>query len=115
MYVYGIDYDIKPEIEKWIDDNSKNLKLNFPEVIIGKINLDFKNLKDSKYYTAKNQVVTYEYADKRKECLLIIECKNSIITVVLSAENDKKFNEYLKAFSKLGNSIKITATELKRE
>jgi hypothetical protein len=48
MYVYGIDYDIKPEIEKWIDDNSKNLKLNFPEVIIGKINLDFKNLKDSK-------------------------------------------------------------------
>jgi hypothetical protein len=115
MYVYGIDYDIKPEIEKWIDDNSKNLKLNFPEVIIGKINLDFKNLKDSKYYTGKNQVVTYEYADKRKECLLIIECKNSIITVVLSAENDKKFNEYLKAFSKLGNSIKITATEIKRE
>lgn len=115
MYVYGIDYDINPEIEKWISGNNEYLKSNFPEIIIGTKEVTFENLGDSKYYTGKNQVITYEYPDKRKESILVIECKNSIITVVLSAENDEKFKEYLKAFSQLANSIKIMETELKRE
>ena len=115
MYVYGIDYDINPEIEKWIAGNNEYLKSNFPDIIIGTKDLTFENLNDSNYYTGKSQVITYEYPDKRKESILVIECKKSIITVVLSAENNEKFNEYLNAFSELGNSIEIIETELKRE
>ena len=115
MYVYGIDYDINPEIEKWVAGNNEYLKSNFPEIIIGTKELTFKNLNDSEYYTGKSKVITYEYPDKRKENILVIECKNSIITVVLSAENSEKLDEYSKALLELGNSIQIMETELKRE
>ena len=115
MYVYGIDYNINPEIEKWISGNNENLKSNYPEIIIETKKLTFKNLSESKYYTGKSQQITYEYPDKRKENILVIECKNSIITVVLSAENETKFEEYQKGFLELCTSIKILETELERE
>ena len=60
-------------------------------------------------------LVTYGYENKRKECLLIIENKNTIVTLVLSASNESEFKKYLKSFEEIAKSTKILGTILKVE
>lgn len=115
MYVYGLDYDINPELEKWIDGNYQYLIKNEKGLKIGNLDLKFENIKKDNYTTGNYKVVTYEYKNKRKECLLIIECKNTIVTVVLSTSNESEFTKYLKSFEELVKSTKILGSKLKEE
>lgn len=113
MYVYGIDYDTNPELNEWIDGNNKYLIESEKGIKIGNLDLTFENIKKDNYSTGKYKIVTYEYENKRKECLLIIECKNTIVTVVMSTSNDLEFNKYLKSFEEISQSTKILGTTLK--
>lgn len=115
MYAYGIDYDINPKLDEWIDGNNKYLIENEKGVKIGSLDLKFENIKKDNYSNGNYKIVTYEYENKRKECLLIIECKNTIVTVVLSTSSDLEFNKYLKSFEEIAKSTKILGTKLRVE
>lgn len=112
MYAYGIDYDINPKLDEWIDGNNKYLIENEEGVKIGSLDLKFENIKKDNYSNGNYKIVTYEYENKRKECLLIIECKNTIVAVVLSTSSDLEFNKYLKSFEEIAKSTKILGTAL---
>ncbi|MBF4473310.1 hypothetical protein [Flavobacterium sp. HJJ] len=113
MYVYGIDYDTNPKLDEWIDGNNKYLIENEKGVKIGSLDLKFENIKKDNYVNGNYKIVTYEYKNKRKECLLIIECINTIVTVVLSTDNDLEFKKYIKSFEEIVKSTKILGTTLK--
>ncbi len=115
LYVYGIDYDSNPNLDDWIDGNNKELTENEKGIKIRAVDLKFENIKKDNYCTGNYKIVTYEYLNKRKECLLIIECKNTIVTVVLSTSNELEFEKYLKSFEEIAKSTKILGTTLKVE
>ena len=115
IYAYGIDYDINPKLDEWIDGNNKYLTENEKGVKIGSLDLKFENIKKDNYSNGNYKIVTYEYENKRTECLLIIECKNTIVTVVLSTSSDLEFKKYLKSFEEIAKSTKILGTKLKTQ
>jgi len=113
MYVYGIDYEDNPDMEQWIDGNNDYMKQNFPGIKIDTLKLIFPNIKKDDYTTGRYNVVTYLYPDGKKEALLIIECRHTIATVVMSSANESEFEKYLPSFKEIGSSVKILGTRLK--
>jgi hypothetical protein len=115
IYVYGIDYDSNPKLDEWIDGNNKYLIETEKGIKIKNLDLKFENIKKDNYSNGNYRIVTYEYENKRKECLLIVECQNTIVTVVLSTDSDLEFNKYLKSFEEIAKSTKILGTTLKEQ
>ena len=115
IYIYGIDYNFNPDLNGWTDSNTRDIIDNFTDVKVDSINLLFKNLNKDNYLTGRYKVMTYEYKGKRKEALLIIECQNTIATVVLSAKDNSEFERLLSAFISIANSFKILGSTLKVE
>ena len=113
MYVYGLDYNINPKLEDWIEGNNKDVLNSQDSVKIDSLKIEFKNLKKDDYLTGRYKTITYEYKDKRKEVLLIIECKNTIATIVFSASDTIEFDKFIVSFKELSNSVKILGTTLK--
>ncbi len=113
MYILGIDYSINPDLNEWIKANSDELATNFEGLKMDSLALIFDNLKQEGYTTGRYKIVTYVYPDKRNEALLIVECTNSIISIVMSAADSKVFEKNLPAFKELVASIKIMAATVK--
>ena len=114
-YVYGLDYNGNPDLNGWIEGNTKYLIENNKGLKVDSLNLTFENLKKNDYLTGRYKTITYEYEDKRKEVLLIIECKNTIVTCVLSGVNDQEYQKYLFALTDLGKSLRVLGTTIKSE
>ncbi len=115
MYVYGIDYNSTPELNAWIKGNNDYISDKFREVKIDTLNQKFDNIKSDDYLTGNYMTITYEYPNGRNEVILIIECKNTIVTAVLSTEDKVEFKELFPSFIELSKTIKILGTTLKEE
>jgi hypothetical protein len=115
IYALGLDYKVNPDINGWIDGNTKYLIEENKGLKIDSLTISLDNIKKDDYMTGRYKVITYEYEDKRKEALLIVECKNTIVTIVLSTKDKKEFEKYLASFNEIAKSLKILGTTLKSE
>ena len=115
MYVYGIDYNGKPELGDWVKSNNDYISDKFEGVKIDTLNQPFENIQADNYLTGNYITITYEYPTGRNEVILVIECKSSIVTAVLSSKNKKELKSLLPAFIDLSKSIKVLGTNLKAE
>ena len=115
MYVYGLDYTASPKLEDWIEGNNKDVLISSDSVKIDTLNIEFSNIKKDDYLTGRYKTITYQYKDNRKEVLLIIECKNTIATVVLSAGDNLEFDKRFTSFKELSNSFRILGTTMKED
>jgi hypothetical protein len=116
MYVFGFDYKINPDLNEWIEGNNEHLLKNAKlGVKIDSLSLSFPNFDAKSYTTGRYKTITYTYKDGHKEALLIIECKNSLVTVVMSAVDGKEFKKNLDAFKSIAQSLKILQADVKVE
>lgn len=115
MYVYGIDYNSKPELNGWIKGNNDYISDKFKGVEIDTLNQKFENIKSDEYLTGNYLTITYKYPSGRNEVILVIECKNTIITAVLSTKDKTELKELLPSFIELSKTLKILGTTLKEE
>lgn len=114
MYVFGIDYPTSPDLNGWIEGNTNYLKTVAKGVVVSDLPITFEDKKQD-YLTGRSKTITYEYEDGRKEALLIIECKNTIVTVVLSVDKTILFDQYLPAFKALIATLKISNATVKTD
>jgi hypothetical protein len=115
MYVYGLDYEINPNMDGWIKGDIDDFKNKHPGMKVDTLQLDLPKLKEKSYQTGRYKIITYTYEDKRKQALLIIECRNTIATVVLSAKDDEEYDKYLPAFEETAKSVKVLGGMVKVE
>ena len=114
-YVYGLDYEGNPDLNGWIEGTTKHLIENNKGLKVDSLNLQFENLKKDDYLTGRYKTIVYEYEDKRKEVLLLVECKNTIVTCVLSAVNDQEYQKHIRVITDLGKSLRVLGTKIKLE
>jgi hypothetical protein len=93
MYVYGIDYSSKPDLDGWIKGNNDYITEKFKGVKIDTLEHKFDNIKSGDYLTGDYQTITYQYPNRRCEVILVIECKNTIVTAVLSTKEEAELKE----------------------
>ena len=115
MYVYGIDYNHKPELSSWVKGNNDYILDNFKDVKIDTLSQKFENIKAGDYLTGKYLIITYEYLNERSEVILVIECQSTIVTAVLSTKDKTELIELLPSFIQMSKSLKILGTALKQE
>ena len=115
MYVYGIDYNSNPELNIWIKGNNDYISDKFKGLKIDTLNQKFDNIKSDYYLTGNYLAITYKYPSGRNEVILVIECKNTIVTALLSTKDETEFKELLPSFIELSKTLKILGTTLKEE
>jgi hypothetical protein len=115
MYVYGIDYNDKPELSGWVNGNNDYISEKFKGVKIDTLDHKFENIKKTDYSTGNYLVINYQYPNGRNEVMLVVECKSTIVTAVLSTKDRKELNALLPSFIELSKSLKILGTTLKEE
>lgn len=115
MYVYGIDYNVNPELNGWIDGNNNYISDNFKGVKIDTLNQKLDNIQANDYLTGNYRTITYDYPNGRNEIILVIECKNTIATAVLSTKDKTELKELLPSFIELSKTLKILGTTLEQE
>lgn len=115
IYVYGLDYNIKPELKGWVKGNNDYISNKFNGVKIDTLNQKFDNIIADDYLTGNYLTITYEYPNGRNEVILVIECKNTIVTAVLSTKDKTELNELLPSFIEQSKTLKIVGTTLKDE
>ena len=115
MYVYGIDYSSKPHLDEWIKGNNEYISEKFKGVKIDTLEYKFDNIKSGDYLTGDYQTITYQYPNGRCEVILVIECKNTIVTAVLSTKEEAELKELLPSFVELSKTLKILGTTLKED
>jgi hypothetical protein len=112
MYVYGIDYNASPNLDKWIKGDIDAFKGRNPDTKVDSIQLSFPNLDTAGYQTGRYKIITYTYPDQHKEAMLAVECKNTIATVLLSAKVGAEFDKYFPAFKETVKSLQILAAKV---
>jgi hypothetical protein len=115
MYVYGIDYNSKPDLNAWVKGNNDYISKTFKDVKIDTLKQEFENIKSNDCLTGNYLTITYDYPNGRKEVMLIIECKSTIVTAVLSTKDKAELKELLPSFIELSKTLKIIGTTLKEE
>ena len=115
MYIYGIDYNIQPELSGWVKGNNEYILDKFRGVKIDTLNQKFDNIKTNNYLTGNYLNITYEYPAGKHEVILVIECKYTIVTAVLSTKDKEELNSLLPSFIELSKSLKVLGTTLKDE
>lgn len=115
MYVYGIDYNSKPELSSWVKGNNDYISDKFNGVKIDTLKQQFENIKANDYLTGNYLTITYNYPNGRNEVILVIECKSTIVTAVLSTKNKNELNKLLPSFIELSKTLKILGATLKEE
>jgi hypothetical protein len=115
MYVYGIDYNTKPELTGWVKGNNDYILDKFSGVKIDTLKQQFDNIKTNDYLTGNYLTITYAYPSGRNEVILVIECKSTIVTAVLSTKDKSELKELLPSFIELSKTLKILGTTLKEE
>jgi hypothetical protein len=115
MYVYGIDYNNKPELSGWVKGNNNYIADKFNGVKIDTLKQQFDNIRADEYLTGNYLTITYDYPNGRNEVMLVIECKSTIVTAVLSTKDKAELKELLTSFIELSKTLKILGTTLKEE
>jgi len=115
LYVYGIDYNYKPELNGWVKGNNDYIAEKFKGVKIDTLKLKFDNIKAEDYSTGNYMSISYQYPNGRNEVILVIECKYTIVTTVLSTKDRAELNSLLPSFIELSKTLKILGTILKQE
>lgn len=112
MYVCGLDYAINPEVDKWMEANTAALENAIKGVKATELDMKFDNIKAAGYTTGRYKVVSYEYPNNRKEILLAIECKNTIVTVSYAVQDGTLFDKYIPSFKSLVSTLVIAGAEV---
>lgn len=115
MYVYGIDYNSKPELSGWVKGNNDYISDKFDGVKIDTLKQQFDNIKANDYLTGNYLTITYDYPNGRNEVILVIECKSTIVTAVLSTKDKAELKKLLPSFIELSKTLKILGPTLKEE
>lgn len=115
MYVYGLDYQSQPDLNGWIKGDSDDMINKHPGLKVDSLPLNISNIKKGGYMTGRYKIVVYRYPDLHNEVMLVIECKNSIVTVVMSAVDNKEFDKNLFAFKELIKTINVMSGTVKIE
>ena len=84
-------------------------------VKIDTLKQQFDNIKANDYLTGNYLTITYDYPNGRNEVILVIECKSTIVTSVLSTKDKAELKKLLPSFIELSNTLKILGTTLKEE
>jgi predicted secreted Zn-dependent protease len=109
IYVYGIDYNTKVDLKKWLTENTKVVQQQFKGTKVLPVKKTFSNIKANDNCTGKYELVQYKYANGKCEALLAIECKQSTVTVLLSAATELEFKQLLVPYYELCASLKVLA------
>lgn len=112
MYVCGLDYAINPDVEKWMASNTAALQKAVAGVKATELDMKFDNITTAGYTTGRYKVVSYEYANNRKEILLAIECEHTIVTVSYAVADGALFDKYIPAFKSLVSTLVIAGAEV---
>lgn len=112
IYVYGIDYKREPSLDRWVTGNNLHILDNFDGVKIDTLDFVFDNIKSASYATGNYLTIHYKYQNERNEILLIIECKSTIVTAVLSTQNDVELKLYLPSFVELAETMQISGNTI---
>lgn len=115
MYVYGLDYSSKPDMNGWIKGDIDDFKNKHPGMRVDSLQMDLPNLKKIGYQTGNYKVITYTYENKTKQAILVIECRKTIATVVLSANDNDEFIKYLPAFKAIASTVNVMGGTVKIE
>ena len=115
MYVYGIDYNNNPELSDWVKGNNDYMLKKFDGIKIDTLKQQFDNIKANDYLTGNYLIISYTYPNGRNEVILVIECKSTIVTAVLSTKYKAELKELLPSFIELSKTLKIIGTTLKEE
>jgi hypothetical protein len=113
IYLIGHDYESTPDLDNWIEVENKYQNDNSNGLKIDKLDFKFENIKKDNFLTGRYKIITYDYEDKSRQITLVIECKSTIVILVLNAINITESDRYLNAFKEIANSIKILSTKLK--
>jgi hypothetical protein len=113
IYVFGNDYETAPEINNWIEIENQYQIENNKGVKIGEVELKFENIQKDNFLTGKYKVITYDYLDKSRQITLVIECKTTIVIVVLNTIDEDEKNKYMKHFIDISKTIKIMGSTVK--
>ena len=115
MYVYGLDYNSNADMEGWINADIDDFEHKHPGMQVEIMQLYLPNLKANGYQTGRYRTMVYTYEDGRKQVILVVECKNTIATIVLSTGDDDTFNKYIPSFIEAAKSAKVLARSVKAE
>jgi hypothetical protein len=107
MYVYALDYNTTPNIDKWIQEDINGFGGKHPGSQFESMLLDLPNLKDNGYQTGGYKMLIYTYDDTRKQITLVVECKNTITTLVLSTIDIDEYNKFMPSFIEAAKSFKV--------
>jgi hypothetical protein len=113
MYVYGLDYQSQPDMDGWIKGDNADMANKHPGLKIDSLPINLSNIKENGYLTGRYKIITYEYSDRHKEAMLVIECKNTIVTAVMSTVTKEEFEKYLPSFKELVQTIKVLGATVK--
>ncbi len=113
MYVYGFDYTNAPDLNGWIKGDNDDMAGKHPGIKIDSLPISFDNIKKSDFVTGRYKIITYDYTDQHKEAILVVECKNTIVTAALSASTHYEFEKYLPAFEELAQTLSILGATVK--
>jgi hypothetical protein len=115
QYVYGLDYQSAPDLNLWIKGDNDDMVNRHPGLKIDSLNINLDNIKKTDYETGRFKIITYTYPDHHKEVMLVIECKNTIVTAVLSVSDESEFDRYLPSFKELAQSLRVLGATVKIE
>lgn len=115
LYVYGLDYQSQPDLNGWVKGYDDDMMSKHPGLKVDSLPLNLPNIKEGGYMTGHYKTVTYQYPDLHKEIMLVIECKSSIITAVMSAVDNKEFEKNLPGFKELAKTLKVLGGTVKIE
>jgi hypothetical protein len=109
MYVYALDYNITPDMNKWIQEDINGFEGKHPGTQYETMLLNMPNLTDNGYQTGRYKILIYTYDDTRKQVVLVVESKSTITTLVLSTVDVDEYNKYMPSFIEAAKTVKVLA------
>ena len=107
LYVLGQDFAESPDLDGWSKGNTDFVVDQFPGLVVDTLDVKFDNFPAGDFVTGRYQVLHYRYRDRHEEVLLVVECKTTIVTCVLSAENAAEFKKYYDTWLQVGKSLQV--------
>lgn len=107
LYVFGQDFPSAPDLDLWSKGNTDFVVKNSPGIAVDTLDVKFDNYPAGDFVTGRYQVLHYHYRDHREEVLLVVECKQTIVTCVFSAENAAEYKKYYDTWLQVGKSLQV--------
>jgi len=113
MYVNARDYNTSPNIESWIRDDAEAFVSKHPGTQVQEMLFPLPNFAYADYQTGRYKIIIYTCDSGLKQAILVVECKNTIVTLLLSTVDNDEFTKYLPSFLELARSARISARDVK--